>query len=185
MATAQITTVPAGTYAVDPIHSSIGFSVKHMVVSTFRGSFANWDASFNVGEDGQPQLTGTVDVASIQVKDPNLTAHLLTPDFFDVERHPQITFTTTGARVSDDGELVLDGELTINGISRAVEARGSLAYVSADMGGGERVGVDLETIVDRNEFGLKWNAPLPKGGFALGDEVKLHVELEFSRVQES
>ena len=184
MATAQII-APSGTYQLDPIHSSIGFAVKHMVVSTFRGTFADYDASLIVGEDGAPELTGTVDVASIQVKDPNLTQHLLTPDFFDAERFPQITFRTVQARVSDAGELVIDGELTINGITRAVEGRGSLSYVAADMGGGERVGIDLETIVDRNEFGLKWNAPLPKGGFALDNDVKLSVELEFARVQEA
>lgn len=184
MATTQLK-IPSGTYALDPVHSSIGFAVKHMVVSTFRGTFADYDASVTVGEDGLPSLTGTVEVGSIQVKDPNLTAHLLTPDFFDVERHPQISFRTSGSRLADDGDLVVDGELTINGITRAVEARGSFNYVAADMGGGERLGVDLETVVDRNEFGLKWNAPLPKGGFALDNDVKLQVELEFARVQES
>lgn len=183
MTTAELA-LPTGTYTLDPIHSSIGFAVKHMVVSTFRGSFGDYDASLTVGDDGLPRLTGEVQVASIEVKDPNLTAHLLSPDFFDVERHPQITFQTTAARVSDGGELVVDGDLTVNGISRPLEARGSLNYVAEDMGGGQRVGVDLETVVDRNEFGLKWNAPLPKGGFALDNDVKLHVELEFARSQE-
>lgn len=183
MATAQVS-VPTGTYTLDPVHSSVGFAVRHMVVSTFRGTFGEYDASSTIGEDGLPTLTGTVEVSSIQVKDPNLTAHLLTPDFFDVERHPQITFQSTGARIDERGELVVDGDLTVNGITRPVEARGSLRYVAADMGGGERIGVELETVVDRNEFGLKWNAPLPKGGFALDNDVKLQVELELVR-QES
>ena len=180
MTTAQVS-APSGTYTLDPVHSSVGFAVRHMVVSTFRGSFGEYDAKVTVGEDGLPTLTGTVNVSSIQVKDPNLTGHLLTPDFFDVERHPEITFQSTRSRIDDGGELVVDGDLTINGITRPVEARGSLAYVAADMGGGERIGIELETVVDRNEFGLKWNAPLPKGGFALDNDVKLQVELELAR----
>lgn len=185
MATAEIT-IPTGTYTLDPVHSSIGFGVKHMVVSTFRGTFADYDASLTVGEDGLPVLTGTVAVGSIETKDPNLTGHLLSPDFFDVERHPEIVFQTRSSRLSDGGDLVIDGELTINGITRAVEARGTLNYADVvELGGGEKVGIDLETVVDRNEFGLKWNAPLPKGGFALDNDVKLQVELEFTKVQEA
>lgn len=171
--------VPAGTYTLDPIHSTVGFAVKHMVVSTFRGSFGEFGAALEVSPEGEVKLVGTVPVTSIEVKDENLKAHLLAPDFFDAERNGEIRFESTDVRIAEDGELVVDGQLTVKGNTRPVEARGSYRHVEADLGGGERVGIDLETIIDRTAFGLDWNAPLPKGGFALANEVKLAVELEF------
>jgi polyisoprenoid-binding protein YceI len=179
MSTATLQITPA-SYALDPIHSSIGFTVKHMV-SRFRGTFGDYDASLTVDEGGQLELTGDVRVASVDVKDPNLAGHLLSPDFFDAERYPEINFKSTGSRIEDSGELVVDGELTIKGHTHVVEARGTLTHIEADPSGNERIGVDLETIVDRTAYGLDWNAPLPKGGFALGNDVKLTVELEVTR----
>src|SRR5215218_2114089 len=116
--------IPAGTtWAVDKIHSNVGFAVKHMVVSTFRGRFEDYDATLTANQDGSLRLEGRVGADSIAVKDENLAAHLRAPDFFDTERHPDITFTSTLVR-ADNGELVVDGELTIKGNSRAIEARG-------------------------------------------------------------
>jgi polyisoprenoid-binding protein YceI len=179
MATATLQ-VPPATYELDRVHSTVGFTVKHMVVSRFRGSFSDFDASLQIDEHGQPALTGYVRVASVDAKDPNLAAHLQSPEFFDGERHPEITFRSTSTRVSDDGEIVLDGELTIKGNTRPIEARGVINYIEADVAGGARVGVDLETVIDRTAYGLNWNAPLPKGGFAVDNDVRLAVELEFA-----
>jgi polyisoprenoid-binding protein YceI len=172
--------LPTGSYELDPIHSNVGFAVRHMV-STFRGSFSEYEAALVVDEQGNPQVKGSVVVDSIELRDPNLKAHVLSPDFFDVERHPWIDFSSTSVRVGPDSEVVVDGDLTINGITRPVQARGSITYLEADMSGAERIGLDLEAAVDRTQFGLNWNAPLPKGGLALGDEVKLTVELELAR----
>jgi len=175
------TPIPAGsTWAVDAVHSTVGFAVKHMVVATFRGQFDRYDATLTAAEDGTLRLVGSVAADSISVKDENLAAHLRAPDFFDTERFPQITFNSTLVR-SESGELIVGGELTIKGVTRPIEARGTISEPAITFGDLEKVGVELEAIVDRTEYGLDWNAPLPKGGFALANEVKLVVELELAR----
>ena len=126
------------------------------------------------------EFTGTVDAGSIRVKDENLQAHLGSPDFFDVERYPQLSFTSKEIRRSGD-ELIVDGELTIKDQTHPVEARGTITDPHETLGGAVKIGVTLETIIDRTQFGLNWNAPLPKGGFAVADDVKLTVELELGR----
>jgi polyisoprenoid-binding protein YceI len=175
---ALATTVPAGTtWTVDPVHSSAGFSVKHMVVSTFRGRFEDFAATLTAGEDGTLRLEGRVRADSIAVKDENLAAHLRAADFFDTDRHPEITFASTLVR-DEDGELVVEGELTIKGHTRPLRARGTLTEPLETLGGAVKVGLELEATVDRRDYGLDWNAPLPKGGFALENDVKLLVSLE-------
>jgi polyisoprenoid-binding protein YceI len=150
-----------------------------MAVSTFRGGFTDFDVTLS-NEDGEPRLYGAVRVDSVDVRDENLNGHLLSPDFFDAERTPEITFTSSGIR-ADDGELVVDGKLTIKGTTKRVEARGTVVGPVEHPAGGERLGIDLETTVDRTEFGLNWNAPMPRGGFAVEDEVTLTVHLELAR----
>jgi polyisoprenoid-binding protein YceI len=173
------TTIPAGVWKSDPIHSQVGFAVKHMVVATFRGTFTDFAVTL-ANEDGEPSLYGAVRTDSVQVRDENLSGHLLSPDFFDSERYPEITFTSTGIHTDGD-HLVVDGDLTIKGTSKAVEARGQINGPVEDPAGGERIGVDLETQVDRTEFGLNWNAPLPSGGVAVQNEVTLTVHLELAK----
>ena len=174
------TQLPVGTWKSDPTHSSASFAVKHMVVATFRGSFEKLDATLTVDEDGTAQLSGAVDAGSIAVKDENLQAHLGSPDFFDNERYPELRFASSSIR-RDGEELVIDGELTIKDQTHAVEARGTITDPHETLGGAIKLGVTLETVIDRTKFGLEWNAPLPKGGFALADDVKLTVELELAR----
>ncbi len=176
------TRLPVGTWKADPTHSSAGFAVKHMLVATFRGRFEDLDATLTVGEDGTAELTGTVDAATIVVKDENLQTHLSAPDFFDTERYPQLRFASKSIR-RDGEELVLDGELTIKDHTHAVEARGTITDPAETLGGAIKIGVTLETVIDRTKFGLNWNAPLPKGGFALADDVKLTVELELAQAE--
>jgi polyisoprenoid-binding protein YceI len=175
-ATTSTTGLPVGTWKLDPVHSSASFAVKHMAVATFRGRFEKFDATLTVDADSA-ELVGTVDAASIVVKDENLQGHLGSPDFFDVERYPEIGFRSTSIRREGD-EVIVDGELTIKGRTRAVEARGELSGPAVTLGDLTKLGLALETIVDRTEFGLNWNAPLPKGGFAVANEVRLTVELE-------
>jgi polyisoprenoid-binding protein YceI len=172
------TVVPAGTtWTADPVHSTVGFAVKHMVVSTFRGRFEDFDATLTADADGTLHLSGRVRAGSIAVKDENLAAHLAAPDFFDTADHPEIAFESTLVR-SEDGELLVDGQLTIKGRTRPLRARGSLTEPLEALGGHVRVGLQLEATVDRTEYGLDWNAPLPKGGFALANEVTLSADLE-------
>jgi len=170
------TGLPVGAWQLDPTHSSASFAVKHMVVATFRGRFDRFDATLTVGQDAA-DLVGSVDSGSVVVKDENLQAHLGAPDFFDVERHPEITFRSDSIR-RDGDELVVDGRLTIKDNTRPVAARGTIAGPAVTLGDVTKLGITLEAVVDRTEFGLNWNAPLPKGGFAVANDVKLIVELE-------
>jgi polyisoprenoid-binding protein YceI len=178
MTTAQAI-LPTGNWKSDPVHSSVGFSVKHMGAGTFRGSFDDYGVSLSE-VDGAVQLTGSARVESVDVKDENLKGHLLAPDFFDAERHPEISFVARDVRAESDG-IVVEGDLTVKGVTKTVEAHGSISGpVEAPQGAGHRVGIDLETVVDRHEFGLDWNADLPDGGKVLGDDVTLTVHLELA-----
>jgi len=181
MSTATTQPIATGTWKIDTIHSHVGFAVKHMVVSTFRGRFEDYDGSLIAGEDGTPRLQGSVNVDSIVVKDENLAGHLKSPDFFDSERYPEIRFASSDVTVGEGGELEVDGELTIKDRTHRVTARGSVSGPHVDIAGNDKLGVELEAIVDRREFGLEWNAPLPKGGFALDNDVTLQVSLELVR----
>jgi polyisoprenoid-binding protein YceI len=168
--------IPAGAYKLDPVHSNVGFEVKHMI-STFRGGFREYDARLD-NTNGSPRLAGSAEVASIDVRDENLAGHLKSEEFFDAENTPKIEFGSDRLEIAEDGTLALDGELTIRGITKPIRASGRVEHVEADMGGADRVGIELETTVDRREYGLDWNAALPKGGFALGNDVKLVARLE-------
>jgi polyisoprenoid-binding protein YceI len=167
----QSTSLPTGTWKLDQVHSSIGFSVKH-VVGTFRGGFDRFDVTLD--EQG---LHGTTDVSSIDIDEPNLSGHLLSPDFFDAERFPELVFRSTSVAVDGDS-LSIDGELTLKGVTKPVTITGTVSGPADHLDGSSRLGLELETVVDRREYGLEWNAPLPTGGFVLGNDVKLTAELE-------
>jgi polyisoprenoid-binding protein YceI len=173
--------VPTGTWKSDSIHSSVGFAVRHMVVGRFRGQFGDSDVTLS-SNDGELAIDGRVNVASVDVKDENLYPHLLAPDFFDAERHPELTFKADSVR-QDGDQLVIDGDLTIKGVTQRVEGRGTLTGPTTDIGGNERIGLELETTIDRTAYGLEWNAPLPSGGVAVGNDVKLEIALELVREQ--
>jgi polyisoprenoid-binding protein YceI len=168
--------IPAGTYVVDPIHSSVTFAVTHNGVSTFRSGFAGYEARLVGGE--APRLEGSVDVASIEISEEQLKGHLLSPEFFDAERYPKLRFSSTELSIAEDGSVTLRGELEIKGRKHEVETSGRTARLGADLGGKARVGLSLEASVDRRDFGLDWNAELPSGGRVLEFEVTIAVELE-------
>jgi polyisoprenoid-binding protein YceI len=175
------TPVPAATrWHIDKVHSSVGFAVKHMVVSTYRGQFDDYDATLTANEDGSLRLEGSVKPGSVVVKDENLAGHLASPDFFDVANYPEIRFNSTLVRV-DGGELIVDGELTIKGHTRPIEAHGTITEPVVALGDVVKLGIKLEASIDRTEYGLNWNAPLPKGGFALANDVQLIAELQFAQ----
>jgi polyisoprenoid-binding protein YceI len=175
-------TIPAGTYAIDPSHSSVGFEVRHMGIATVRGAFRSFQGSIDAtGET--PVLTGTVEVASIDTGDENRDAHLKSPEFFDVERHPEITFHTTGIEPANEGQLSLRGEITIKGATKPIELVGAAGEGGTDPWGNERIGFEVEGRIDRREFDLKWNQTLPNGNLLVSNEVKLLVSV--SAVKES
>jgi polyisoprenoid-binding protein YceI len=181
MTTATSQPIAVGNWKIDTVHSHVGFAVKHMVVSTFRGRFEDYDGALIAGEDGAPRLEGSVDVDSLVVKDENLAAHLKSPDFFDTANYPQIRFVSSTLNVSEAGELEVEGELTIKDNTHRVTARGTITEPHVDIAGNDKIGAELEAVIDRREYGLEWNAPLPKGGFALDNDVKLQVSLELVR----
>jgi polyisoprenoid-binding protein YceI len=168
-------TLPTGTWNVDPVHSKASFAVRHAGISTFRGTFEELDASLVDGV-----LRGSVKVDSVSVPVDQLKGHLQGPDFFDAERFPEITFVSQDARL--EGEtLTLTGELTMRGVTKTVDATGTLAGPAQYFDGNDRIAIELQTTVDRNEFGVSWNAPIPSGGNALADEVTISVELQLVR----
>ena len=172
MSATTIEQVPTGTYNLDPVHSTFGFSVKHNGVSTFRGQFEQVAAKL---EDGV--LTGTAQVESVKTAIPDLKQHLLAPDFFNAAETPTVEFRSTEIRVAGDGEVEVEGDLTIRGVTKSATARGSIAS-GIGISGAEVVGFDLKTRIDRREYGLSWQAPLPNGGDALSWDVALEVHLE-------
>jgi polyisoprenoid-binding protein YceI len=184
MSTQQQTAVPVGTWQSDPVHSSFGFSVKHMVVATFRGSLTDFDATLTGDADGAATLTARGRVASVVTQDENLTAHIQSPDFFDAERFPEVAFTSSDITRDGDG-VVVRGELTLKGVTKPVTLTGTLVGPVVGLGDAEVIAAELETVIDRRDHGLNWNAPLPTGGLAVGYDVHLTAHLELRRTSES
>jgi polyisoprenoid-binding protein YceI len=179
MTTAQAeSTIPTGVWKSDPIHSHVGFAVRH-VVGTFRGDFGTFEAELS-DRTGEPRLSGRVPVESVRVDEEQLYGHLLSPEFFDKDLNPEIVFESTGI-AGDGDEVVVEGELTVKGVTKPVVARGEITGPAPGPADTERVGIDLETKVDRHDFGLDWQMELPDGGNTLGDEVTLSVHLELVR----
>jgi polyisoprenoid-binding protein YceI len=177
MSTTTLTIAPAGTWSLDPVHSRVDFEVSYLA-GTFKGEFHEIAAELTV--DGErASLEGAAKVASVDVKDENLAAHLQSPDFFDAERHPELRFTADDIRLEGDGNVSVDGELTIKGVTRPVRVTGTVTNPIADYTGNERIGLTLRTSVDRTQFGVDWNQPLSSGDPALANDVTILAELQF------
>lgn len=177
MSTSTIS-APAGTWSLDMVHSSVAFQVPYLA-GAFNGSFREVDATLELTDAGAA-LSGVAQVASVDVKDDNLSAQLLSPDFFDAESFPELRFASDA--VALDGESArVAGEITIRGVTRAIAATGAAHGPVADLQGNDSLRLQLTTTVDRTEFGVSWNADLPGGGKALSDEVTILAELYFVR----
>jgi polyisoprenoid-binding protein YceI len=162
-----------GTYTADPVHSSFGFAVRYQGVSLFKGTLGEVEAKL---EDGR--LEGAAKVESISIRTPDqFRQHVLGAEFFDAANHPEVTFTSSDLDVREDGTATVDGELTIKGITRPVTAAGTWIAPAADAFGSSRGHLNLEAVIDRTEFDMSWNMPLPSGGNVLANEVTLTVEL--------
>ena len=167
----------SGTYAADPIHSSFGFAVKYMGVSTFRGTLAKVVATLEAGP-GEIALTGAAEVQSISIRTPEqFRAHVLGEQFFAADAHPEITFNSSDVVLDEDGTATVTGSLTIKGTTRPVTAHGTWSAPGADPAGKTRSHLALETTINRRDYGITWDAPLPTGGSALADEVTITAEL--------
>jgi polyisoprenoid-binding protein YceI len=169
------TALPTGTWNIDPVHSQVAFAVEYMI-GTFRGSFSPVEGKLAVADDGATELKGSAAATSVKVQDDNLGTHLLSPEFFDAERAPKITFSSPDV-VRDGDDVTVNGELTIKGTTQPVALSGTIADPIEDAYGNDRIGLSLETVVDRTRFGLNWNLPLPNGKPALANDVTLTADL--------
>jgi polyisoprenoid-binding protein YceI len=174
-----MTSVPVGTWTLDPVHSTVGFEVSYLV-GTFRGQFRDIDGRLEVDDKGRATLEGSARVASVDVKDEMLAGHLQTPDFFDAERFPELHFRAEGIDVNS-GQIRAQGEITIKGVTKPIEITGTLTPPAPDAYGKERVGAVLTATINRQDFGVSWNTPLPTGDMALSDEVTINAELFFTK----
>lgn len=171
------------TWQLDTAHSTIQFGVKHMLVATTRGKFTDYtvDAAIDETDVARSVATVTINAASIETGDSGRDSHLKSPDFFDVERFPTITFASKRLEPKKDGEFRLVGDLTIRGITREVVLDAEVAAPSKDPFGAVRAGISAEGKVNRKDFGLTWSAPVEAGGIVVADTVKLTIDLELNK----
>jgi polyisoprenoid-binding protein YceI len=167
----QITSIPTGTWDLDPVHSSIGFAVRYSGVGTFRGTFDDFDAKLVDG-----RLEGVAKVGSVRVEDESLAGHLQSPDFFDAEQHPELRFASRTIERNGD-RVSIQGDLTLRGVTHRVEITGTVTGPLENAYGQQRIGFDLETTINRQDYGFGWNMELPGGGQALGDDVVITANL--------
>jgi polyisoprenoid-binding protein YceI len=171
-------------WQIDASHSTAEFAVKHLMITTVKGHFADVTGTVTV-DDANPQAAQvdvTINVASVETRDQKRDAHLRSPDFFDVERFPTMRFRSTRVEGSVAGEFKLVGDLTIRDVTREVTLNVESAGSVVDPWGGERTGYAAATKISRKDFGLTWNVPLETGGMLVGDEVKISIEVELVKV---
>jgi polyisoprenoid-binding protein YceI len=177
MTTATATSQLTGTWAIDPVHSSIAFSVRHLLVSKVRGHFNAFSGAVVVGEDGAPSVNAEIAVDSVDTRNEQRDAHLKSADYFDVEKYPTATFASTGVRESGD-RYVLDGDFTLKGITKPVSLELEFNGTNPGMGHGEVAGFTASVVLNRKDFGIDVDLPLETGGTVVGDRVTITLEIE-------
>lgn len=179
----QIDGYRVGTWAIDPAHSEVAFTVRHLAISKVRGKFEKFDATFVTAENPlDSTVTATAEVASVNTNQPDRDAHLRTGDFFLAEEYPQISFVSTGAR-EENGALFVDGDLTMRGVTKPVSFAFEFGGFGEDPYGNYKVGFTATTTVKREDFGVSWNANLDKGGLMLGSDVTISLDIQAALVQ--
>lgn len=181
MTMTQTGTIPgyvAGTWTIDPVHSEVGFSVRHMMVSKVRGKFTKFSGELVTAADVlSSNVTAEIDLSSIETGAEQRDAHLRSPDFFDTGNHPLMTYRSTGIRADGDG-YVVDGELTLKGITKSVPLALEINGFGPDAYGGTRAGFSATAEINRQDFGVSWNAAMETGGVVVSDKVAIHLEIE-------
>jgi polyisoprenoid-binding protein YceI len=170
----------AGTWAIDPVHSEVGFSARHFGVSKVKGRFDKFEGSFVTGEDPlASSVTATIDVTSINTNQEQRDAHIRSADFFDAEKHPTLAFVSTGIK-DEGGEYLLEGDLTIRGTTKPVVLKLELNGFGPDPYGGTRAGFTATTEINRHDFGVSFNGPIPgvPGGVIVSDKIGITLEIE-------
>lgn len=177
MTTAVDTGLTAGTWTIDPVHSTVGFSVRHLMVSKVRGTFDTFDGAITVGEDGTPSVTAQIAVDSVNTRNEQRDGHLKSADFFDTAQHPTATFTSTGVR-SDGDTYLVDGDFTLKGVTKPITLQVEFHGVNPGMGQGEVAGFEASVVLNRKDFGIDIDMPLETGGTVVGDKVTVTLEIE-------
>lgn len=176
-ATATLPNLTAGTWAIDTVHSTVGFSVRHLMVSKVRGTFNDFAGAITVAEDGTIAVTAEIQVASIDTKNADRDAHIKSADFFDAEQYPTATFTSTAVRAKGD-DYVVEGDFTLRGVTRRVELALEFNGVNPGMGNGPVAGFEATTVLNRKDFGISIDMPLEGGGAVVGDKITITLEIE-------
>jgi polyisoprenoid-binding protein YceI len=171
------TSLPAGTWKVDPVHSSVEFQVKHLGIATVKGQFTEFEGTLEVGPAGASAY-GTVKTASVNTREPQRDAHLRSADFFEVDKYPEIGFRSTAIRPTGKDEFEIDGDLSIHGVTRPVTLKGTLEGIEPeDHQGNTRVGVSATGQINRSDFEMRFNAALGSGNVVVSDKVKILVDV--------
>jgi polyisoprenoid-binding protein YceI len=174
------TELSAGTWAIDPVHSTIGFSVRHLMVSKVRGKFDTFSGAITIAEDGTPSVNADIAVDSINTGNEQRDAHIKSADFFEVEKYPVASFRSTGVRSAGD-HYVLDGEFTLKGVTEAISLDLEFNGVNPGMGHGEVAGFEASVVLNRKDFGINLDMPLETGGTVVGDKVTITLDIEALR----
>jgi polyisoprenoid-binding protein YceI len=171
------TSLPTGTWNVDPTHSRVGFRVKHLGISTVRGEFGDYEGQLVIGEDGTATAKGNVKVASINTSDADRDTHLKAPDFFDVENYTEITFESTSITAKDEDTYEIAGDLTMHGVTHPITLTAEVGGQETDPFGNDRVGLEVTGEISRSEWGMKFNMALGSGNLAVSDKIKLDLDI--------
>ena len=171
----------AGTWKLDPAHSEVAFSVRHLAISKVKGTFDAFDVTVIAPENpSDATIEATIEIASVNTKQAQRDQHLRTSDFFAADEHPQMKFVSTAFHPETDGTFVLDGDLTLRGVTKPVSLKGDFGGITTDPYGSTKAGVEAKTKINRNDFGVSFNAALEAGGMMLGDDVTITFDLEFA-----
>lgn len=169
-----------GTWKLDPTHSEVAFSVRHLAISKVKGTFEQFDVTVTAPENpSHATVEATVEIVSVNTKQAQRDQHLRTSDFFAADEHPQMKFVSTAFHPEEDGSFVLDGDLTLRGVTKPVSLKGEFGGITTDGYGQTKSGVEATTKINRHDFGVSWNAALEAGGVTLGDEVTITFDLQF------
>jgi polyisoprenoid-binding protein YceI len=177
MTAAVATDLSTGTWTIDPVHSSIGFSVRHLVVSKVRGNFGTFSGAIVVAEDGTPSVSAEIAIDSVNSGNTQRDEHVRSADFFDVEKYPTATFVSTGVRADGDG-YVVDGDFTLKGVTKPVALSLEFNGVNPGMGHGQVAGFEASVVLNRKDFGIDIDMPLETGGAVVGDKITIALEIE-------
>lgn len=180
----QTAGIENGTYGIDPVHSRVGFEVRHLGIATFRGSFSEFSGTVAVDDGKIKSIEGSIVVASVDVPDKTLAGHLVSPDFFDAENHPQGGFRSTSIEAHGEGGYTVAGDFTLRGVTRSIELQVEVEGAGPGMDGTPVVSLAAAGVIDRTDFGISWGATVESGAAVVAEKVKLVMNIEAVRAGE-